>query len=293
MPWAVRHAAWLLNRYAPYRRNTNCTPYNNNYQHEYRGEIFLFGQPVMGKLRETVPKLEPRWAPGVWLGRSNQSDEHLIGTANGILLSRSVKAMHRDDIQQDVFGQMQWTPWKKAAVELKDEVEEEKPKEVIQPETAIPEEQKEKKRELSGGGATYAAKRLREFHEEKGATPGCKACSQAEFRREHQSECASRSSQTGHQHSALCKRRRALYEEEFEEKTKGAEDECELMFWWLKDGETIQYEEMKVEDEEMKVQDEEMKESRKRQREGDEEEGDRMEVQAVGQGPPWIDGGTG
>ena len=58
----------------------------------------------------SLPKAEPRWVLGVWLGKHEQSDVHLGGTSQKILVGRSVRCV--DDAQtRQCFDQMTWTPW--------------------------------------------------------------------------------------------------------------------------------------------------------------------------------------
>eukprot|EP00972_Heterocapsa_arctica_P106598 15701379-Heterocapsa_arctica.AAC.1 len=45
LPWIVSHAAFLYNRYQPYRGG--ATPYERVQKHAYRSAILNFGEPVM------------------------------------------------------------------------------------------------------------------------------------------------------------------------------------------------------------------------------------------------------
>ena len=53
----------------------------------YRGKLVEFGETVLAHLPEVgkgsgnpVPKLADRWKSGVWLGKSDLTDEHLVRT---------------------------------------------------------------------------------------------------------------------------------------------------------------------------------------------------------------------
>ncbi len=59
----------------------------------------------------SLPKAEPRWQLGVWLGKHEQSDAHLVGTAQGVLVGRSVRCVDDDAQTRQCFDQMTWTPW--------------------------------------------------------------------------------------------------------------------------------------------------------------------------------------
>ena len=58
---------------------------------DYKGEIVDYAEIVHYKLEaERVGKLDPQASVGVWLGKSLSSDEHLIGTSQGIRRCRSI-----------------------------------------------------------------------------------------------------------------------------------------------------------------------------------------------------------
>ena len=69
----------------------------------------------MAKIQSTNvlrAKLQPRWTEGIWLGRALDSDEHIIGTKDGIMMTRSVKRL--DDHQrwqQSVLLSVKGVPW--------------------------------------------------------------------------------------------------------------------------------------------------------------------------------------
>ena len=83
--WAVRHAAFLYNRFQV--RSTGTTPFEQVHHRMYCSKLLPFGAPVM--LRSPIateqPKLEARWQPGVWLGRRAESDENTVGAPVGVL----------------------------------------------------------------------------------------------------------------------------------------------------------------------------------------------------------------
>ena len=59
-----------------------------------------------------IPKMEPRWVVGLWLGKVEESDAHIVGTKDGIVLGRSVKTVAQDEVVANVFATMTWTPWR-------------------------------------------------------------------------------------------------------------------------------------------------------------------------------------
>eukprot|EP00972_Heterocapsa_arctica_P028558 4201368-Heterocapsa_arctica.AAC.1 len=76
IPWMVRHAGWLCNRF--HRWISGKTAFFAANGVDFRNNICVFGEVVYGKLQDkelTKDKLEARWAPGVYLGIVCESDE--------------------------------------------------------------------------------------------------------------------------------------------------------------------------------------------------------------------------
>ena len=53
----------------------------------------IFGEAIWYKLPKTadLTKLDDRWRTAIWLGKSDRSDEHIIGLETGAVLARSVR----------------------------------------------------------------------------------------------------------------------------------------------------------------------------------------------------------
>ena len=59
-----------------------------------------------------VNKLESAWLEGIWLGRDSKTDEHLIGTPNGLVRSRALKRkVERRRWDPSLLNAMVWDPW--------------------------------------------------------------------------------------------------------------------------------------------------------------------------------------
>ncbi|CAK0821956.1 unnamed protein product, partial [Prorocentrum cordatum] len=89
------------------------TPYERLRGKPYNGEIVEFGECVYHKspLSE-VGKADDRWHLGVWLGKSMRSDEHLIGTANGVLLCRPIwRRPEKDRWDAQLLDRFVGSPW--------------------------------------------------------------------------------------------------------------------------------------------------------------------------------------
>ena len=95
-----------------------------------------------------MPKLEPRWATGAFLGRTDESDEVIVGTAVGIEFVRSFRRRTRDkQWQRDAFTTFIGVPWNPRGLAV------EAP--------------------MASSRRRYITKSLVQQH---GETPGCSAC---------------------------------------------------------------------------------------------------------------------
>ena len=83
----VRHALFCHDRLLEHRE-TKQTSYEKRTGRKYDSKMILFGEPVWFKRPgDTRTKFQMMWSPGIWLGRRDESDEHLIGTRFGTLSS--------------------------------------------------------------------------------------------------------------------------------------------------------------------------------------------------------------
>ena len=93
MRWIVRHAAWLIPRF---RGSEIQSPFYRAMGGPYRGKLVEFGETVLAHLPEVgkrsgnpASKLADRWKSGVWLGKSDLTDEQLVRTDD----ARSVRRL--------------------------------------------------------------------------------------------------------------------------------------------------------------------------------------------------------
>ncbi|CAE8611618.1 unnamed protein product [Polarella glacialis] len=169
LPWVVGHAVWLLNRFQPYLGET---PFHRVQGHEYRGEVYAFGQPLLVRKVESQSRLQPRWDAGIFLGKLTSSDEFVVAAEAGIRRGRSVK--EAPGAMTDYLARLRWTQ------DSRDEGRE------VQPAAPRP------MRFREGGGAhTARGMALRQFHAEAGPTPGCAACDNP-MGRTHSKRCVVR-----------------------------------------------------------------------------------------------------
>eukprot|EP00435_Cladocopium_sp_Y103_P056888 s567_g19.t1 len=103
--WALIHAGWTQNRFVV---NGGQTPYERANDRCYSGKLCMFGEDVLGYLR--LDKGGPKWRHGIWLGKVASGDMHVIGTAEGIFLTRSV-CRNAVPFNLNRFGDIEHYPW--------------------------------------------------------------------------------------------------------------------------------------------------------------------------------------
>ena len=112
VPWTSRHAARILTRYNV-RRDTRMTPYEKIRGQKYWKETLPLGEQVLARCPGANGNqlLQP-WVKGLRLGRDTLSDEHLIGTAAGVMRSRAVRRLQEAARWvRAVLNAMLFTPW--------------------------------------------------------------------------------------------------------------------------------------------------------------------------------------
>ena len=116
MRWIVRHAAWLIPRF---RGSEVQSPFYRAMGGPYRGKLVEFGETVLAHLPEVgkgsgnpAPKLADRWKSGVWLGKSDLTDEHLVRTDDGAVYARSVRRLAENSWSEENLKAVVETPQK-------------------------------------------------------------------------------------------------------------------------------------------------------------------------------------
>ena len=93
LPWTIRHA------------DTPLTPYEKIRGQKYREEVLPLGKQVRARRpRASVNQLLQPWVTGLWLARDSLSDEHLGGTAAGVMRSRAVSRLQEPTIGARSFA---------------------------------------------------------------------------------------------------------------------------------------------------------------------------------------------
>ena len=111
VPWLVRHAAWVLTHYLI--KDDGRTAFGRLRGKEYKADIVEFGEQVWFKdPAKAHAKFDERWASGVWVGRVDRSDEHILLTANGAQRVRSIRRkeeMERWGLEE--LNTVRGSPW--------------------------------------------------------------------------------------------------------------------------------------------------------------------------------------
>ena len=122
--WMVRYAGWALTRFSP-RSTTKQTAYERSRGRSHASPLVKFGEVVMARVPTDIRacKLDSLWVKGVWVGRTETTDEHSLLTPKGVLRTRSVRRLPGPDNFDIAFTEtckgLPWDPVAGSAVHLK------------------------------------------------------------------------------------------------------------------------------------------------------------------------------
>ena len=91
MPWLVRHAGWIRNRFVV--KSDGRTAYERWKGKKFNKELVEFGERVMYLKPGTqgTNKFDVRWESGIWLGARDESAESIIGTKEGCIRIKDIR----------------------------------------------------------------------------------------------------------------------------------------------------------------------------------------------------------
>ena len=97
MPWLVKHAAYLLNRYSIH--SDGNTSYYRRWGKEHKTPICEFGETILYMLptAKQMPKMEARFYPAIWLGKDNSTNENILGISNKVVKARTIRRQIKPD----------------------------------------------------------------------------------------------------------------------------------------------------------------------------------------------------
>ena len=106
--WLVRHSAFLLNRFHHSQPRGQKTAFELLHSKSYISSLACFGALGMARSADALdlPKAEPRWFNACWLGRSEESDEHIVASTQGIRCTRSFRLLPPGSQRADCLQQL-------------------------------------------------------------------------------------------------------------------------------------------------------------------------------------------
>eukprot|EP00971_Amphidinium_carterae_P010165 200448-Amphidinium_carterae.5 len=113
LPWLFRHVSWLRDRFFVDQRDQR-TACQGHYQRLYQRPLVQFGECVLWKdPHKQRFKYEANWGYGVHLGRSMDSEEHLVAARTaGVVRCKTIRRRPvEDEYDQQMLLAMQDVPW--------------------------------------------------------------------------------------------------------------------------------------------------------------------------------------
>ena len=112
VPWIIRHTAWLRTRYL--EQKDKHSAYWHLKGTAYKGTVAKFGEKVMCKLpaQKRKGKFISQWVTGLWVGKAEINDTHMILTKNGAI---NLRTLHRLSLgsqwEPGFFKSCKGVPW--------------------------------------------------------------------------------------------------------------------------------------------------------------------------------------
>ncbi|CAE7834903.1 RE2 [Symbiodinium sp. CCMP2592] len=111
IPWAYVHASTLHNCFSV---SAGTTPYERAFQVKYNGRLAMWGETMLFAISEPHRrKGRPKFAKGVFLGKTMLNDLNICGTALGVYLSSTVKRLpEAQQWDKVLLKEVQGKPWR-------------------------------------------------------------------------------------------------------------------------------------------------------------------------------------
>ena len=121
MAWLVRHAGWLTVRFLI--KSDGKSAYQRLKGKAYTGEVVPLFELVWFHLPDRKQaKLEVRWDDGLWIGKTDRNDEHIVATPDG-KATVTTRAVRRKPPSKRFSGEqvkaLQAAPWETKIKEVK------------------------------------------------------------------------------------------------------------------------------------------------------------------------------
>ena len=120
--WLVEHACDMINKFMV--RKGGKTAWEQLKTDPFRGEIYLFGTPVLhitsGPVQGGV--MQERWHDGIWLGLHFTSGEHFVALPNGIVVRARAVTPKPDSthVTKSSLVNIKTRPWETTGVITQD-----------------------------------------------------------------------------------------------------------------------------------------------------------------------------
>ena len=97
MPWLVKHAAYLLNRYSVH--SDGNTSYYRRWNKEHKTQLCEFGETVLYMMPTAKhrPKMEARFFQAIWFGKDTPTNENILGISKQIVKARTIRRQTKPD----------------------------------------------------------------------------------------------------------------------------------------------------------------------------------------------------
>ena len=97
IPWLVKHAAYLLNRYSVH--SDGNTSYYRRWNKEHKTPICEFGETVLYMIPTAKhrPKMEARFFQAIWFGKDTSTNENILGISGQIGKARTIRRQTKPD----------------------------------------------------------------------------------------------------------------------------------------------------------------------------------------------------
>ena len=117
--WLTRHASCLMSRLTT--RASARTAYEEAFDSEWKGDLCVFGTTIFFQVAESKTgalvkgrrrrEADVTWHRGLWLGRAEQTNEHVVGTELGVFLKRGVRRPEEQRGDKHVANAVKGVPW--------------------------------------------------------------------------------------------------------------------------------------------------------------------------------------
>ena len=111
MPWMIRHAAWLINKYLIH--SDSLTSYQRRWERDYKHAICEFGETVLYRVpAKQLVKGDLALHKAIWLGVDDNNGEAFVGTTEGVIRARTIRRLQPDfKYDEQLLNQPHGTPW--------------------------------------------------------------------------------------------------------------------------------------------------------------------------------------